>query len=141
MGKQTMKIAFDTNVLIYFFEGIEPQATKVEKILGAIMKGQTEGVISTITVAEVLTGFYIGTDIKVARAKKLLKDLTLNDFKIVPVTFEIADLAANLRAKRGGKLPDASIVATAINQSASLVYSQDKDLQRYSQDIKISELP
>ena len=88
-----MKIAFDTNVLIYFFEGIEPQATKVEKILGAIMKGQTEGVISTITVAEVLTGFYIGTDIKVARAKKTVKGFTLNDFKIVPVTFEIADLA------------------------------------------------
>jgi predicted nucleic acid-binding protein len=142
MGKQTMKIALDTNVLIYFFEGAEPQASKVEKILGTIMKGQDEGLVSTITIAEVLTGFYIAGDAaKAAKAKKLLKDLTLNGFKIVPVTFEIADLAANLRAKRGGRLPDALIVATALNQSASAIYSQDKDLQRYNKDIKISELP
>jgi predicted nucleic acid-binding protein len=139
---QTMKIALDTNVLIYFFEGVEPQASKVEKILGTIMKGQDEGLVSTITIAEVLTGFYIADDTaKAAKAKKLLKDLTLNGFKIVPVTFEIADLAANLRAKRGGRLPDALIVATALNQTANLVYSQDKDLQRFNKDIKISELP
>ncbi len=136
-----MKLALDTNVLIYFFEGIEPEAGKVEKILTSIMKGQDEGVVSTVTIAEVLTGFYVaGDNKKTLKAKKLLNDLTLNSFNIIPVTFEIADLAANLRAKRGGRLPDALIVATAINQDASVVYSQDKDLQRYNQDIKISEL-
>lgn len=141
MGRQTMKIAIDTNVLIYFFEGIEPQASKVEKILDKIMKGQDEGIVSTITIAEVLTGFYLaGNAVKAAKAKRLLGDWTLNGFKIVPVTFEIADLAANLRAKRGGRLPDALIAATAINQSASFMYTQDKDLQRYNQDIKICEL-
>jgi predicted nucleic acid-binding protein len=62
-------------------------------------------------------------------------------FKIVPVTFEIADSAANLRAKRGGRLPDALIVATALNQTADQVYSQDKGLQRYNKGIKINELP
>lgn len=137
-----MKIALDTNVLIYFFEGVEPQASKVEKILGAVMKGQDEGIVSTITIAEVLTGFYLAGDaVKAAKAKRLLCDWTLNSFKIVPVTFEIADLAANLRAKRGGRLPDALIAATAINQSASFVYSQDKDLRRYNEDVKICELP
>jgi predicted nucleic acid-binding protein len=141
MGTPTMKIALDTNVLIYFLEGIEPQASKVEKILDAIMKGQNEGIVSTISVAEVLTGFYLAGDaVKAAKTKRLLSDWTLNGFKIVPVTFEIADLAANLRAKRGGRLPDALIVATAINQEASTVYSQDKDLQRYNKDIQIREL-
>ncbi len=137
-----MKIALDTNVLIYFFEGIEPQAGKVEKILDTFMKSQNEGLVSTITISEILTGFYLtGDTSKAAKAKRLLSDWTLNGFKIIPVTFEIADLAANLRAKRGGRLPDALIVATAINQSVSLVYSQDKDLQRYGKDIKICELP
>jgi len=42
MGQQTTKIALDTNFPIYFFEGIEPQASKVEKILVAIMKGQVK---------------------------------------------------------------------------------------------------
>ena len=136
-----MKITLDTNVLIYFFEGIEPQASKVEKILQAIMKGRDEGVISTITIAEVLTGFYLAADkAKATKAKQLLNDLTLSGFKIIPVTFEIADLAANLRAKRGGKLPDALIIATAINQQANVVYSQDRDMQRFNEDIKINEL-
>ncbi len=136
-----MKIALDTNVLIYFFEGIEPQASKMERILTAIMKGHDEGIVSTITIAEVLTGFYsAGDTVKAAKVKRLLLDWILNGFKIVPVTFEIADSAASLRAKRGGRLPDALIVATAINLSARLVYSQDRDLQRYSQEIKICEL-
>lgn len=59
----------------------------------------------------------------------------------MPVSFEIADLAAGLRAKRGGKLPDALIVATAIDQKADIVYSQDKDLQRFNKETKICELP
>ena len=142
MELSTMKIALDTNILIYFLEGIEPQASKVEKILNTFMKTEDEGIVSTVTVAEVLTGFYLAGDAnKASKVKKLLNDLTLNSFKIVPVTFEIADLAANLRAKRGGKLPDALIVATALNQASDIVYSQDKDFQRFDKDIKICELP
>ncbi len=136
-----MKITLDTNILIYFLEGIEPQATKVEKLLDSFMKAKNEGIISTITVAEVLTGFYLAGDIrKAVKVKNRLNDLTLNSFKIVPVTFDIADLAANLRAKRGGKLPDALIVATAFTHASDIIYSQDKDLQRFNKDIKISEL-
>ena len=136
-----MKIALDTNVLIYFLEGMEPEAGRTEKILRSFMKTENDGVISTVTVAEILTGFYVAGDAKkTAKTKKLLNDLTLNSFKIVPVTFEIADLAASLRAKRGGKLPDALIIATALNQAANVVYSQDKELQRFNKDIKIDEL-
>lgn len=137
-----MKIALDTNILIYFLEGIEPQASKTEKILNKFTKTDNEGIVSTVTVAEVLTGFYmVGDPNKALKVKKLLNDLTLNKFKIIPVTFEIADLAANLRAKRGGKLPDSLIVATAINQSADIVYSEDRDLQRFKKDINICQLP
>ncbi len=137
-----MKICLDTNILIYFVEGAEPQASKVGKILRAFMKAEAEGIISTITVGEVLTGVYKSEDkSKPTVVKKLLNDLTLNSLKIVPVTFEIADLAADLRSKRGGKLPDALIVATALNQKAEIVYSQDKDLQRFNKDAKICELP
>jgi predicted nucleic acid-binding protein len=142
MGLPAMKIALDTNIIIYFLEGIEPQASKVEKILNNFMKAEDEGIVSTVTIAEILTGFYMTGDAKRAvKAKKLLLDLTLNSFKIVPVTFEIADLAANLRGKRGGRLPDALIVATAVNQAADVVYSEDKDFQRFSKDIKICPLP
>jgi len=136
-----LKIALDTNILIYFLEGTEPYATKVENILNSFMKGENQGIISTLNVAEVLTGFYAAKDEKRAtRTKSLLQDLTHNSFKILPVTFQIADLAASLRAKRGGKLPDALIAATAIDQEADLIYSQDEDTQRFSKDIKILKL-
>jgi len=136
-----LKIALDTNVLIYFLEGIEPYATKVEDLLKSFMSGKNEGVVSTMSIAEVLTGFYIAKDEKGAtKTKTLFRDLTSNGFKIVPVTFEIADTAATLRARRGGRLPDALIVATAIDQAADLVYSQDEDLLRFSEDIKILKL-
>jgi predicted nucleic acid-binding protein len=108
MGLTTMRIALDTNVIVYFLEGIKPQASKVERILHSFMKTEGEGVVSTVTIAEILTGFYMaGDQKKAAKAKKLLSDLTLNSFKIVPFTFEIAELAASLRTKRGGRLPDA----------------------------------
>jgi len=137
-----LKIALDTNVLIYFLEGIEPYAGKVEDILNSFMKGENRGVISTITLAEVLTGFYAaGDEERAAKVKSLFRDLAINSLEIVPVTFEIADLAARLRAERGGKLPDSLIVATALNQAASLIISQDEDLQRFREDIKISSIP
>ena len=142
MGMPTMKTALDTNILIYYLEGIEPEASKIGKVLAGFMNSENEGLISTITVAEILTGFYLAGDInRAAKVKKLLIDLTLNSFKIVPVTFEIADLAANLRAKKGGRLPDALILATAINQKADVIYSQDKDLQRFNKEIRVCQLP
>jgi predicted nucleic acid-binding protein len=141
MGMSALKICLDTNILIYFLEGIEPQASQTEKILSTFMKSENEGFISTVTVAEVLTGFYMLDDkAKADTIKKLLNDLTLNSFKIVPVGFEIADLAANLKAKKGGRLPDALIVATALNQKVDLIYSQDKNLKRFNTEIKIAEL-
>lgn len=52
-----MKIALDTNILIYLFENIEPYASSVEKLLKSFMKGEKSGVISRITVAEIFTSF------------------------------------------------------------------------------------
>jgi len=136
-----LKIALDTNILIYFLEGIEPYAGKVENLLNSFVKRENQGIISTINIAEVLTGLYAAKNEKRAtKTKNLLQDLTYNNFKIVPVTFKIADLAASLRAKRGGKLPDALIAATAITQAANLIYSQDEDLKRFDEDIEVSKL-
>jgi len=73
--------------------------------------------------------------------KSLFRDLSINGLEIVPVTFEVADLAARLRAEKGGKLPDSLIVATALNQAASFIISQDEDLQRFRENIKILSMP
>jgi predicted nucleic acid-binding protein len=77
---------------------------------------------------------------RATKTKSLLKDLTRNGFEIVSVTFQIADLAAHLKARRGGRLPDALIAATAIDQGANLIYSQDEGLKRFSEEIQVSKL-
>ena len=134
-------MGLDTNILIYLLENIEPYASKVEELLYSFMRRESKGVISTINVAEILTGFYLSGDEDGAETtKSLLKDLTKNGFEIAPVTMEIVDVAARLRAERGGKLPDALIVATSINQEAKCIYSQNEDLRRYSEDITIMKL-
>jgi predicted nucleic acid-binding protein len=38
VGSGRIEGALDTNVFIYFFEGLEPQASRVEKLLRAIMR-------------------------------------------------------------------------------------------------------
>lgn len=103
------------------------------------MNRENSEVISTITVAEVLTGFYLARDEeKTEKMKNLLQDLSRSGLKVVPFTFEIADLSARLRA--GGRLPDALIVATAIDQAVDMVYSNDEDLRRFSEEVKISKI-
>jgi predicted nucleic acid-binding protein len=141
VGRFALKIMLDTNILIFLFEDIKPYAGKVEALLNSFMEGRNQGLISTINVAEVMTGFYsAGKGEEAAKAITLLRDLTINGLRIVPVSLEIADLAAKLRAERGGKLPDALVAATAIDQGAAVIYSQDRGLQRFSDYIKIEQL-
>jgi len=135
------KVALDSNILIYFLEDIKPYADNAENLLSSFMKREKIGIISTISIAEILTGFYASEDEeRIQNAKRFLEDLTHDGFEIVQVTFEIADLAAQLRAKRGGKLPDALIIATALKKGAKTIYSQDQELQRFKKDIKVTKL-
>ncbi len=136
-----MRIAIDSNILIYFLEDVKPFSDQVERMLETFMQGKNQGVVSIISVAELLGGFYASRDQdRVDEAKRFLKDLDLGSVAMVPVTFGIADLAAKLRAKRGGRLPDALIVATAIEKNAEILYSQDDDLKRFGRDIKVAKL-
>jgi len=135
------KVALDSNILIYFLEDIKPYADDAEDLLSSFMKREKIGIISTISIAEILTGFYASEDEeRIQNAKRFLEDLTHDGFEIAQVTFEIADLAAQLRAKRGGKLPDALIIATALEKGAKNIYSQDQELQRFEKDIKVTKL-
>ncbi len=136
-----MRIALDSNILIYFLEDVKPLANHVERILETFMQGKNQGIISTITVSELLGGFYAsGNQERTEEAKRFLRDLNLGSLDIAPVTFSIADLAAKLRARRGGRLPDAVIIATAMEKNAEIFYTQDEELNRFGRDIKVAKL-
>jgi predicted nucleic acid-binding protein len=77
--------------------------------------------LSVITRAEVLAGF-------AASHIELARDL-LDHFPALPITAEIADLAASLRRTERWKLPDAVQAAVAIHHGLVLVTRNRKDFR------------
>jgi predicted nucleic acid-binding protein len=77
--------------------------------------------LSVITRAEVLAGFAT-PDVTLAH------DL-LDHFPALPITAEIADLAASLRRSERWKLPDALQAAVAIHYGMTLVTRNSKDFR------------
>lgn len=77
--------------------------------------------LSVITRAEVLAGF-------AAPEVALARDL-LDHFPALPITTEIADLAASLRRSERWKLPDALQAAVAMHHGLTLVTRNSKDFR------------
>jgi len=57
-----LKIVLDTDDFICFLEGMEPYAMKVQVLLNSLMRRENDGVVSTASIAEVLTGLYTAKD-------------------------------------------------------------------------------
>ena len=77
--------------------------------------------ISVITRAETLAGFDTGAEFM---ARELL-----DSFVALPVTIDVADLAARLRRTHRWKLPDAIQTAIALEQGLTLVTRNTRDFK------------
>ncbi|MBC7161758.1 MAG: PIN domain-containing protein [Immundisolibacter sp.] len=104
----------DSVIVIDHLNGIEP-ATRYLSAHGA------DCAVSVITRAEVLAGF---DDTHTALARELL-DL----FPTLPITLDIADLAARLRRSERWKLPDAFQAALAMHHGLALVTRNTRDFR------------
>ena len=111
MGR-AVKYLLDSVILIDHFNGVEPATTFMAEHGGNCA-------ISVITRAEVLTGFSV-------RTERLARDL-LDRFRTLPVTADVADLAASLRRKEHWKLSDALQAALAIHHELTLVTRNTRD--------------
>jgi predicted nucleic acid-binding protein len=107
-----VKYLLDSVILIDHFNGIEAATAFMVEHGGGCA-------ISVITRAEVLTGFSV-------RTERLARDL-LDRFRTLPVTADVADLAASLRRKEHWKLPDALQAALAIRHELTLVTRNTRD--------------
>jgi predicted nucleic acid-binding protein len=91
--------------------------------------------VSTITMAEVVAGpLKAGNEILVAQYWEALRGS--KNWEIIPVTEEIAILAARIRAIRKLRLPDAIQVATAVATGSVALVTHDIDFSKV-QEIKI----
>ncbi len=111
MAKQTVAILADSVILIDHFNGIAAATDYLSRMRGQIA-------ISAITRAEVLTGFE-------PRRRRLPRRF-LDQFPLIVIDRDVADLAATLRRKHGWRMPDA-IQAAAAKQHRLKLATRDVD--------------
>jgi len=123
---QGATVMVDTAPFIYVLESHPQFADQFLGLFEAAAKGNLIVSLSTITLAEVLTGpFKAG---QTALAKRYEK--SLSHYNVVPVTTSIAALAAQLRAQYRLKLPDAIQLATALDIGAVAFVTHDRDFSQ-----------
>ena len=120
-------ILLDTSVLLaHLGQPDRLGAIATELIVDCLMTGRNPGVISTITVGELL--------VRPHRASRQALDTVLGflwsipDLLIRSVDFLVAAEAARLRAKRQLSAPDSLILATAVLVDARVFATNDRAL-------------
>ena len=106
-----MKALFDTNILIDYLNGIPAARVEIARY--------EQPSISLITWMEVLAGTDADDEAKVRAF--------LGRFGCIGIDGAVAERTVLLRYNRRIKLPDAIIMATALNESALLITRNTKD--------------
>jgi len=123
------RIALDTSIWIYHFEGSAAYGRAADSVLEAVNGGQVAGVASELVLLELL----------VAPLKKGAQDtadeielilLHFPHLQLAPVTRSVLLRAAEIRARHGLRTPDAIMIATAIESDATLAVTNDRDWQK-----------
>lgn len=119
-------VGFDTSFLISLLENEEEKRDLVTRLFEILEKRFLLAATSTVTLLEVLVHPYCRKETDTIQ--RYYGYLTRAPFiKLVPVNVEIADQAAELRARYGFKTPDAIQLATALIQKATLFLTRDKE--------------
>ncbi len=128
-------VVVDSGPIILVLDGTDRTlAGHYLPVFKAAERGRIAIAVSTITVAEVMTGpLRHGDRILAERYRQVMSSST--NWRVVDFTLGLAGLAAELRAKYRLKLPDAIQLATAIDAGAHALITHDRDFSA------ISELP
>ena len=116
-------VLVDTAPWIYLLEDHADFAPRFLGLFEAAERGQIQLALSTITLAEVLTGPFMAG--QTALAKRY--ETALGAYQVVPLSVTVASLAAQLRVQYRLKLPDAVQLATALDIGAAALVTYDRD--------------
>ena len=119
-------VLVDTAPWIYLLEDHPQFAPLFLGLFEAAERGQIQLALTTITLAEVLTGPLKHK--QTALAKRY--EIALNKYQVLPLTATIASLAAQLRIQYGLKLPDAVQLASALDMGAAALVTHDRDFSK-----------
>jgi predicted nucleic acid-binding protein len=130
-------IGLDTAPIIYFVEE-RSHFGIVQPFFEALSRGYFRAITSIITLLEVLVQPYHHEDSNLAEKYKEIL-LHSDNLFIVPVSSEIADKAAEFRARYGIRTPDAIQIATALQGGSSIFMTNSRSLKKI-QEIEVITL-
>jgi predicted nucleic acid-binding protein len=116
-------VLVDTAPWIYLLEDHAEFAPRFLGLFEAAERGQVQLALSTVTLAEVLTGPYKAG--QTALAKRY--ETAMGAYQVVPLSAAVASLAAQLRVQYRLKLPDAVQLASALQIGAAALVTHDRD--------------
>jgi len=123
------RVGLDTAVLIYHLDDTKPYSALTETAFTAIAAGRPSGIVSTISLAELLVKPYADGRIDRVDAIEAFVASLPNVRLVAPGAGPVRE-AARLRARYGLRMPDALVIATAKNEGAGAVVTNDRDLRR-----------
>lgn len=106
-------LGFDSDCIIYFVDPNPEFDQRMTAIFREVVSGTITGLTSTLTLTEGLVRPLRNGDTQTAqRYRNLL--LNSSDFQMLPISADIAEIAADMRVRYNLRTPDAMQVATAI---------------------------
>jgi predicted nucleic acid-binding protein len=116
----------DSRPIIYVLEDHPRLGPRFRPLFEAHAAGQVRFAVTTITIAEVLTGpLQVGDEALARRYRSILES-----WQPVPLDINIAESAARLRASLRLRLADAVQAASALTINAAALVTHDRDFSR-----------
>jgi predicted nucleic acid-binding protein len=119
-------LLMDSAPIIYFLESHPTLGPRFKPVFEAHAAGRVRFAVTTITVAEVLTGPMQAGDEALARRYRAI----LESWQCVDLDVGIAESAARLRASLRLKLPDAVQAASALAINAAALVTHERDFSK-----------
>lgn len=120
-------VGLDTAPIIYFVEENPTYLDRVTAFFESIATGDFRAVTSLITLLEVLVHPYrTNNEVLAAQYRNIL--LNSEGITVLPVSRQIADESARLRARYNLRTPDSIQMATAITEGAQFLLTNDSEL-------------
>jgi predicted nucleic acid-binding protein len=118
-------IALDASATLAYLAGAEAASPAAAWIFDACLStGRNPGLLSTLTVAELLVRPFRSGDTSVASIEGFLR--FFGALRLADVSYAIARESARIRASIGLPLPDAIVIATAIEHRAGVLATNDR---------------
>lgn len=119
-------VLVDSAPIIYVLESDRRHAARFRPLFERQASGGIRFAVTTITIAEVLTGPIKAGEEALAKRYRA----AMESWHVIDLTADIAESAARFRAKLGLRLPDAVQVASAISVNADALVTHDRDFSR-----------